>query len=91
MASAEHERIMGVWWQSPQRGPRAEHFGHWMSNEVLVAHGADVEPASTSVEVGGDCLSVEKNAESQIVVLTFAESEPTIPTIPIQLAITFVV
>jgi len=24
MASAEHERIMGVWGQSPQRGPGAE-------------------------------------------------------------------
>ena len=45
MASAEHERITGVWGQSPQRGPGAEplvrgaklpwswkHFGHWMSN-----------------------------------------------------------
>ena len=32
MASAEHERIMGAWGQSPQRGPGAEHFGHWMSN-----------------------------------------------------------
>ena len=24
MASAEHERIMGVWGQSPQRGPGAK-------------------------------------------------------------------
>ena len=32
MASAEHEPITGVWGQSPQRGPGAEHFGHWMSN-----------------------------------------------------------
>ena len=45
MASAEHERITGVWGQSPQRGPGAEplvrgakppwswkHFGHWRSN-----------------------------------------------------------
>ena len=45
MASAEHEPIMGVWGQSPQRGPGAvplvrgtkppwswKHFGHWMSN-----------------------------------------------------------
>jgi len=45
MASAEHEPIMGVWGQSPQRGPAAEPlvrggkaplklkaFCHWMSN-----------------------------------------------------------
>ena len=32
MASAAHEPIMGVWGLSPQRGPVAEHFGHWMSN-----------------------------------------------------------
>ena len=39
MASAEHEPIMGVWGQSPKRGPAAEPlvrklkaFCHWMSN-----------------------------------------------------------
>ena len=29
MASAEHERIMGVWGQSPQRGPGAELKAFW--------------------------------------------------------------
>ena len=34
MASAEHEPIMGVWGQSPQRGPGAEPLKAFWSLDV---------------------------------------------------------
>ena len=43
MASAEHEPIMGIWGQSPQRGPGAEPL---VEAESILVIGCPTEPAN---------------------------------------------
>jgi len=45
MASAEHEPIMGVWGQSPQRGPGAGRRSPSKAESILVI-GCPTEPAN---------------------------------------------
>ena len=52
MASAEHEPIMGVWWQSPQRGQGAEPLVRGSGGrsppeaESILVIGCPTEPAN---------------------------------------------
>ena len=52
MASAEHKPIMGVWGQSPQRGPGAEPLVRWSEGqsppeaESILVIGCPTEPAN---------------------------------------------
>ena len=52
MASAEHKPIMGVWGQSPQRGPGAEPLVRWSGGqsppeaESILVIGCPTEPAN---------------------------------------------
>jgi len=53
MASAEHERIMGVWGQRPQRGPAAEPLDRGSGGqspppevESILVIGCPTEPAN---------------------------------------------
>jgi len=54
MASAQHEPIMGVWGQSPQRGPGAEPLVRGRSPpdaENILVIGCPTEPANVALLV----------------------------------------
>jgi len=57
MASAEHERITGVWRQSPQRGPGAEPLVPPEAESILVI-GCPTEPTNLAPFL--KCLALQR-------------------------------